>query len=385
MPHKQNTRETSVFTQMSQLAVKHGAVNLAQGFPDDDGPEPVKKAAQRAIAAGKNQYAPSHGIAPLREKIAEKTRLKQILDYHPDREVTVVNGATEAVFCAITGLFAAGEEVIAFSPFYESYPDCAQLKGVIFRDCPLVPPTWSIDFSRLRAMITPKTRGLILNSPHNPTGRVFRLQELERLAAIARDHDLIVITDEVYEELTYDNHQHRSIAQLEGMRERTVMTSSTAKTFSMTGWKIGYTLAPPHLTDAIRFVHQTTVFCGATPLQWGMIEAFDLPQSYFEDLRRDYEKKRQWLAKHLANLGFQCQLPEGTYFLLANYAELSDKGDFEFAMELLNSAGVATIPISKFYSDPADSAHLRYLRFGFCKDMTTLEDAYARLQSYFST
>lgn len=368
--------ETSIFSEMSQLAQTHNAVNLAQGFPDFDGPDEIKQAATKAIRDGKNQYAPSHGIIELREKLAERQLESTGISYNPATEVTVFSGATEAMFCAITALCKPGDVIHCFEPFYESYPFAADLVGASLKAIPLNPPDWTIDFERLESELGPKSTAFVLNTPHNPTGRVFTKAELEKLAALITKYNLVLITDEVYEELVFTPSRHLAPATIQGLKERTISISSTSKTYSFTGWKIGYAFAPEALTRLIRIPHQYTVFCSAAPLQWGMLAALDLSKTYYHLFREDYAKRRHALYLCLQKHGFKCKPPEGSYFITADYSSISDLNDQDFARELTKRVNVATIPISGFYNDPKEAAkQLRYVRFAFCKDLTTIAKA----------
>lgn len=367
---------TSIFSVMTQKALAAGAVNLAQGFPDFDGPEAIKDAAIKAIKGGLNQYAPAPGLPGLRTLLAARQLKRTGLSFDPDTEVTVLSGATEAIYCAFQAYFERGDEILAFEPYYDSYPAAAFAAGAKIVGVPLEAPAFHFDPRKLAAAVTPRTRAIILNTPHNPTGRVFGREELETIRKLVVEHDLLVITDEVYEELVYAPAQHISFAALPGMRERTLTISSTSKTFSFTGWKVGYTFAPAAITKALRAVHQFTVFCSATPLQAGMIEALKLPDSYFEGLRADYGAKRQELLRILTAAGFKASAPEGTYFILADYSAHKNVPDIEFATWLTQDVKVAAIPLSVFYDDPAKARETnRYVRFAFCKGVDTLKAA----------
>lgn len=372
--------ELSIFSKMSQLAATHNAVNLAQGFPDFDGPQEIKEAAIQAIRQGRNQYAPATGILELRQALAKAQTAETGCEYDPQTEVTIFSGATEAIYCVITGLCEPGDEVIAFEPFYDSYPVGVMVAGATFKTVPLQAPDWSFDRAALEAAITPKTKLLLLNSPHNPTGKVFKRDELLFIAQLAKTHNFIVMTDEVYEKLVFTPARHMSLSSLPGMRDRTVVVSSTSKTFSMTGWKVGYAFAPAYLSKAIRIPHQYTVFCSATPLQYGMLAAMKLGPEYYLTFRDEYADRRATLYRVLKDFGFQCQQPDGTYFIAANYQGLLDIPDTEFAEWMVQEVGVACIPLSVFYKDQdATRAKLRYVRFGFCKDVETIEAAAERL------
>lgn len=371
---------TSIFTVMTQKANAAGAVNLAQGFPDFDGPDEIKLAAIDAIRGSFNQYAPAPGLPALREKISAFQKDTKDQVWSPDSEVTVFTGATEAIYCAMQALLDQGDELIAFEPFYDSYPASAYSAGAKLVGVPLNAPDWSFSEKDLAEKISSRTRAIIVNTPHNPTGKVFTKAELECIAALAKKHDLLVITDEVYEQLFYKGAEHICMASLPGMAERTVTISSTSKTFSMTGWKVGYTFARPEITRLLRNVHQFTVFCTATPLQAGMITAFDLPAAYYDELRADYQTKRDLLVDILKKNGFRCNAPDGSYFILADYSSVSKKPDVEFATWLTEDIKVATIPTSVFYTDPeAAAARQHYVRFAFCKGESTLRQAAERL------
>ena len=373
-----NSFGTSIFSVMSARAREMQAVNLSQGFPDFDAPEAVKEAACEAIRRGENQYAPAIGIAPLRQAISKRYAEQYGMTYDAEREVTVCTGATEALFCVMQALCNAGDELLTFEPFYDSYAACAVSAGARLVAVPLKAPQWKFDPAALAAAVTPRTKVLLINSPHNPTGRVFTVDELASIATIAQQHDLFVVTDEVYEELYFDSSAHVSLASLPGMRERTVVISSTSKSFSITGWKVGYTLAPAAITDAIRRVHQFTVFCSATPLQWGALAAFDLGEAYFSELRQSYQAKRDRLMAILEPAGFVCAKPEGTYFIVADYSKIDQRGDLEFANWFVQDAGIACIPLSVFYERPELMTE-KCVRFAFCKKEETLDAAAARL------
>ncbi len=378
--------ETSIFSKMTQLAQTFHAVNLAQGFPDFDGPMQIKEAAIQAIRGDKNQYAPSIGVADLRKAIADRQRENYSLDYNPQDEVTVFSGATEALFCSIVALCEPGDEVITFEPFFDTYPAAVMMAGATFKTVPLKGPNWTFDIEDLKAKITPRTRLLLLNTPHNPTGKVFKRPEILQIAQLAKDHNFYILSDEVYEELVYAPARHLNVATLPGMRDRSIVVSSTAKTYSMTGWKVGYAFAPSFLTKQIRIPHQYTVFCSATPLQWGMVQGLRLSYEYYHILREEYAERRLALHSLLQEMGFQCQLPEGTYFIVANYQNLLDIPDTDFAEWLTKEVGVACIPVSAFYEDPeAASKTSRWVRFGFCKDLQTIESAALRFRKNMKT
>lgn len=371
---------TSVFTEMSALAVQHGAINLGQGFPDFAGPDFVKEAAAKAIHDNQNQYAPSHGTPRLRNAIANDwgTRFGREID--PDREVTVTTGATEALFITMLAFVNPGDEVIFFEPFYDSYVPQVIMAGgkpVIVR---LNPPDWTFDIEELRAAITPRTRLLLLNTPHNPTGKVFSKAELEQIAELCREHDLLVLADEVYDRIIFDGHQHVPIATLPGMWERTLSMYSTGKTFSMTGWKIGYVLGPPEMNAAIRTVHQFNVFSTATPFQEAMATAIEVSPElgYYKMLVDEYTRRRDHLRAVLADCGLPPLNCQGSYFLLSDISHLGFETDVDFCRSLVIEQGVAAIPPSAFYLDPA-TAPLQ-ARFCFAKELSTIDAAAERLR-----
>ncbi len=367
---------SSIFSKMSLMANAHQAVNLAQGFPDFDGPDEIKEAAIAAIRGSFNQYAPSIGLAELRRQLAKRQEAQYGLSYDFAEEVTVFSGATEAIFCCILGLCRPGDEVITFEPFFDCYPAATSMAGAQLKTAALKAPNWTIDWAALESQISPKTKLLMFNSPHNPSGKVFRQDELERLAALAEKHNLIVVTDEVYEELIFSPAKHIPMASIKGMRDRTITISSTAKTFSLTGWKVGFTFAEKSLSALIRIPHQYTVFCSATPLQAGMVEAFRLSPEYFANFRQLYTERRDCLLAILRDYDFECDAPEGTYFITADYRRLRDIPDFAFAEWLTKEVGVACLPISSFYLDSASAAQRnRRVRFAFCKEVSTLQAA----------
>lgn len=368
----------SIFSEMTQLANAHQAVNLSQGFPDFDGPDWLKEAAVRAIHEGPNQYAPSHGLPALRKAIAEKTRRVYGLDYDADTEVTVLSGATEAIHSCFAGLLDPGDEVILFEPFYDSYPACAAMAGATVRYVPLRWPDMSFDDAALAAAFNERTRFILVNTPNNPSGKVFTRAELERIAELAKKHDTLVLTDEVYEHIIFDGHEHVCVASLPGMRERTVVISSTAKTFSMTGWKIGYVLAPAPLAKAVRSAHQFVTFCSASPLQAAMAEAVARTDDYLPVLAREYEERRRVLHDILRDVGFGVTMPQGTYFILADIRPFGFDDDAQFCRMLTAEHGVATIPASAFYEHKEEGRFLA--RFAFCKNVETLREAGRRLQ-----
>ena len=366
---------TSVFAEMTALARRHDAVNLGQGYPDFDGPEFVKQAAAEALAAGHNQYAPMPGLPALQRAVAEHQRRFYGLEHDPEREITIHAGATEALCATLAALLDPGDEAVVLEPFYDAYRPgiaLAQAKAVIV---PLAPPEFRLDPRALEAAVTPRTRVLLLNSPLNPAGRVLTRAELEAIAELCLRHDVVAVTDEVYEHIVFDG-AHLPIATLPGMRERTVTISSGGKTFSLTGWKIGWSCASPELTAAVRAVHQFVTFAVATPFQHAMAAALGAPDAYFERLRADYRTRRDRLCAGLAAVGLPVRPPEGTYFALADIRPLGFDDDVAFCRHLVETVGVAAIPTSAFALD----GRLRHLvRFAFCKDDATLAEGLRRL------
>jgi aspartate/methionine/tyrosine aminotransferase len=370
----------TIFTEMTHLAQEHGAINLSQGFPDFDGPAGIIDAAVAAMRAGENQYARSRGPPLLVRAIAASRRRHYGLEYDPETEVTVCSGATEAIASSLLGLLEPGDEVILIEPFYDSYPACLALAGAVPRYLTLRFPDFAVDLDALRRLVTRRTRLLVLNTPHNPTGKVFTRTELEGIAAVCQEHDLRVLADEVYEHLTYDDAVHLPLASLPGMRDRTLTLSSTGKTFSLTGWKIGWAVGPRDMIDATQAAHQFVTFATATPLQVAMAYALEhYTDAYLTDLRSEYGARRAVLVDALRAAGFEVAVPRGTYFVVADFRRIFDGEDREFVRWLIAAHGVAAIPPSVFYAAaPDEGRHL--VRFAFCKQLETLRAAAARLQ-----
>lgn len=378
---------TTIFAEMTALAARHDAINLSQGYPDFDGPDFVKAAAARAMRDGHNQYARTLGVPSLNEAIAAWWGRRAGRPLDPHAEITVTSGCTEALAACTLGLLDPGDEVIVFEPFYDAYPADVALAGARPVCVPLRPDggRFVFDESELRAAFTPRTRAIILNTPHNPTGKVFTRPELQQIASLCIEHDAIVIADEVYERLTFDpSRPHLSIADLPGMADRTVVCSSLGKTFSLTGWKIGWAIAPPHLTAGVRAAHQFLTFATATPLQHGAAAALSSPETepYIASLLRDYADRRRFLCDALGSLGFGVIEPEGTYFIMADHSAVSARlglaDDFALCRWLTAEARVAAIPPSVFYEHKDEGRRL--VRFAFCKRSETLEDAVRRLR-----
>ncbi len=370
---------TSVFTEMSRLADQHGAVNLGQGFPDFPGPEFVKQAAKRAIDADLNQYAISFGSPRLRAAIAREWTLRYGLQIDPDQEVTVTSGATEAIFDAVQAFAGEGDEIVVVEPFYDSYLPSATLAGATLRPVTLRPPDWSFDREEAARAFNPRTRVLLLNTPHNPTGKVFTRDELQFLAGLCQEWDVVAITDEVYERIVFDDAVHAPLATMPGMWERTLTISSTGKTFSMTGWKVGYAIGPAHLNAALRSVHQFVTFASATPFQDAMATALEIAaeRGYYDQLRADYDRRRNSLRLALEAAGLPSLPIGGAYFLLADVSALGFTDDVAFCRWLMIEVGVAAVPPSAFYLDPTRAPLLA--RFCFAKRGETLQLAGDRL------
>ncbi len=367
---------TSVFTEMTRLAHQHGAINLGQGFPDWDGPDFVKEAAARSMAGGHDQYPPSHGIADLREAIALRygPKLGRALD--PETEITVTAGCTEALTAAFLGLIDPDDEVILIEPYYDSYPVGVALAGGMPRFVTLRPPHFRLDADELKAAFSHKTKAIVLNTPQNPTGRVFDRSELETVADLCRTYDTIAIADEVYEDIVYEP-DHLRLATLDGMYERTITLSSIGKTYSLTGWKVGWAIGPEHLSRGLRAAHQFLTFTTPTPVQHGAAAALGAPEEFYTDLRASYLARRDLLVDGLAAAGLRPFKPQGTYFAMADHTEFGFADDRTFCRHLIETVGVAAIPPSAFYHRAADGASL--VRFAFCKDESTLRQAVERL------
>ncbi len=374
---------TSIFSEMTRLATQHNAVNLSQGFPDFPGPANVKEAAIAAIKADMNQYAPSHGLLRLRNAIAAKVQRLYGLDYNPDSEVTVVTGATEGGYATVSALVQQGDEVIIFQPFYDAYPPNVVMAGGTPRYVTLHAPDWHYEAAELEAAFSPRTKAIIVNTPHNPTGKVYSRTELDQIAALCQRYDVIAITDEVYEHLLFDDNQHISLATLPGMRERTVTLNSTGKTFSMTGWKIGYITTSAALTEAIRRTHQFITFCTATPFQTAMAAGIEQAEQsdYYAEYAAAYAARLEKMIGGLQAAGLTPMRPQGTFFVMADTSAYACADDVEFARYLTAEVGVACIPPSAFYAEEQKHAAKYLTRFCFAKTDATLDAAAARLRA----
>lgn len=369
---------TTIFAEMTALAVATGSINLGQGFPDTDGPAEIADAAIAAIRDGHNQYPPGPGIPALRAAVADHQRRCYALDYDPDREVLVTTGATEGIAAALLGLCEPGDEVVMFEPFYDSYAACVAMAGAVAKVVTLRAPDWSFDPEELRAVVSARTRLLLLNSPHNPTGKVFSPDELAQIAGVCREHDLVAVTDEVYEHLVYDG-QHVPLATLDGMRDRTVSLSSAGKTFSFTGWKIGWALGPADLVSRVRAAKQFLTFATGTPFQHAIAVGLDAGDRLVVPLRDSLRERRDLLCDGLASLGLTVYRPAATYFATTDVASIGEDDAARFCRALPERCGVVAVPSSVFYRDPASGRTL--VRWAFCKRPEILREALVRLKA----
>ena len=377
---------TSIFSEMTQLAVKHSAVNLGQGFPNFSGPKDLLQVASDSIVKRElNQYSRSFGLPQLTSSIKNRFKLTQNLEYNDQNEITVFSGATEAIFAIFASVLELGDEVIIFEPHYDSYRPSINAAGgkekIITLRKSAQDQRFTFDKGELTSAISPKTKAILINSPNNPTGSVFTNEELAFIADLCIKHDCIAVSDEVYEYIVFDGLKHKSIASFPGMKDRTITISSAGKTFSVTGWKIGWALASKDLTNAIRTSHQFITFCSATPFQYAIADALNFNEEFFEDLRSSYENKRNKLCSGLEKIGFKVIQPQGTYFTQVDVSDmcksLKIKGDVEFCKFLVEKLGVCGIPSSAFYSWNISTS---YVRFAFCKTDDVLEEALERLK-----
>jgi N-succinyldiaminopimelate aminotransferase len=380
LAHRLDGIPPTIFTTMSTLAIRTGAVNLGQGFPDADGPPSVLAAADRAMRSGANQYAPGPGVPVLRQAIARHQERHYGIDLDPDRQVVVTTGCTEGVAAALLGLVDAGDEVVVLEPYYDSYVAMIQMCGGVRRPVTLRAPDFRLDVDELRAAIGPRTRFVLLNSPHNPTGTVLTPAELQAVADLAIEHDLIVITDEVYEHLTFADetgaHPHLPISTLPGMFERTLTLSSAGKSYSVTGWKVGWATGPDDLVGAVLAAKQWLTFTSGTPLQHGIAAALDDEPDWPRDLARDLQSRRDLLCDGLSSLGLDVRRPEGTYFALTDVSSLGWPDGMAFCLALPERAGVVAIPAQPFHDSDAGD---QLVRWAFCKEAAVIEEALGRL------
>ena len=370
--------EPTIFSAMSALAVRTGSVNLGQGFPDRDGPATVLDAAAAAIHEGHNQYAPGIGVPELRRAIAAHQQRHYGIELDPDRQVCVTTGCTEAVAAALLGLVDPGDEVVVLEPYYDSYVAMLQMTGAVRRPVTLRAPDFRLDLAELRAAVTPATRFVLLNTPHNPTGTVLDREELQAIADLAIEHDVVVITDEVYEHLVFDDHEHQPIATFPGMEERTLTLSSAGKSWSVTGWKVGWATGPEDLVDAVLSAKQWMSFCSGTPLQHAAAHALEHEGDFPTRLAKDLQDRRDLLCAGLEDAGLTVRVPEGTYFALTDVSHLGWADALEFCWALPDRAGVVAIPAQAFYDDQDEGRHL--VRWAFCKEPDVIEDGLRRLR-----
>ncbi len=367
----------SVIREMTRLALQHGAVNLSQGFPDFPAPPEIKNAAKAAIDADLNQYAITWGAKKFRDAIAANFERMQGIAVDPEREITVCCGSTEAMLSAMMAIINPGDEVVVFEPFYENYGPDAILSGATPRFVRLHPPDWTFDSSELAAAFGPATKAIILNTPNNPTGKVFDRAELETIRDLCLRWNAFAITDEIYEHMLYDGAHHISLATIEGMRDRTITINALSKTYSVTGWRVGWAIAAPGVTAAVRKVHDFVTVGAAAPLQEAGVVALGMPRTYYETLAREYLARRDRLLGILSQAGFRCFQPRGAYYIMTDISRFGFPDDVAFARYLVKEIGVAAVPGSSFYRDPADGR--THLRFTFCKKESTFEAAAERL------
>ncbi|MFA5584068.1 MAG: methionine aminotransferase [Bacteriovoracaceae bacterium] len=375
---RMNQFKDSIFGVISNLAREHGAVNLGQGFPDFDGPEFIKKIAEQKIHEGHNQYAPFHGAVNLRREISSYYDRFYRLRYDQDTEVTVTVGATESIYVTIMAMINPGEEVIVLEPFYDSYIASINMAGGVVVPLTMHAPDFKVDMAELKKAVTPKTKMIIINNPHNPTGKVWEQSELQEIANIAIENDLYVLSDEVYEFLLFDGAQHIPMATLNEMKERTITISSAGKTFGLTGWKVGWICANPEVSKACRLVHQYVTFSVTTPIQEAIAEGLKSLETYVPEFQARYQKKRDLFYKELTNLGFEFPIPRGTYFMMVPIRNKTELKDVDYAMKLIRENKVATVPPSAFYMKSSEGEN--YLRFCFAKKEETLKEAALNLQ-----
>lgn len=369
----------SVIREMTRIAGLHpGTVNLAQGFPDFDPPEELRDAVKRAVDHGGNQYSITWGDPGLRAAIARKAKAFNGIDADPEKNLVVTCGATEAMMASMLSLIDPGDEAVIFEPFYENYGPDARVSGATPRHVRLAWPDWGFDPEAVKAAFTPKTKVLILNTPNNPTGKVFSRSELGLLADLCTDHDVVAVTDEIYEHMVYDGGRHISLATIGRMAERTVTINGLSKTYSATGWRVGWAIAPPTLATAIRRAHDFLTVCAPHAFQLAGVAALALPPSYYDELQRSYQAKRDRLVRALQGAGIDCRPPAGTYYVMTDFSRFPFDDDWKFAMHLIETCGIATVPGSSFYADPRSGRH--QVRFVFCKQEQTLDETARRLE-----
>jgi len=378
LSHKAERFTESVIREMTRLAQIHQAINLAQGMPDFEAPREIKEAACQAIMSDINQYAITWGAKVFRNAIAAKAKSILGLDIDPEREITVTCGSTEAMIASLLAVINPGDEVVIFEPFYENYGPDTILSGATPRFVTLHSPDWHFDPKELENAFNDRTRAIIINTPNNPTGKVFSREELQFIANLCMKWDALAITDEIYEHILYDNHIHHTMATIDGMRNRTITINAMSKTYSVTGWRVGYVIASPQLTQGIRKVHDFLTVGAPAPLQEAGARALALPQQYYTDLAAAYQRRRDLLLTALRNTGFNCTTPEGAYYIMADFSALSLLGDTEFTRYLVKDIGIAVVPGSSFFHEPERGS--KYVRLCFCKKDSTLQSAAERLQ-----
>ncbi len=371
----------SVIRDMTRLALKHNAINLSQGFPDFDTPEPVKEAAVHAIQSGLNQYAITWGYPPLREKLAELYTARLGWSVHPDQHVTVTCGVSEGIITAVQSILNPGDEILILEPAHDNFRPSAFIANATPVSVALDAPDYRLEVAKLRAAITPKTKAMLLNTPHNPTGRVFDADEIAGVVEVVLENDLVLITDEIYDRILYDGRSHQSPGSLEPLKERTITIGGLGKTFAMTGWRLGYVIAPERFAEGIRTLHDYTTICAATPLQAAAAAALALPESFFAQTTSDYHQRRALIMEILTEVGFQASTPQGAYYIMADYSQLpipqASLPPTEFAYFMASEVGVAVVPGDSFYSLAGYGRST--IRFAFPKKLTTLEQAGERL------
>jgi aspartate/methionine/tyrosine aminotransferase len=367
----------SVIREMTRVAARNKAVNLAQGFPDFPAPEAIKTAAIEAIAGDINQYAITWGAKPFRDAVAQKYRRHYAIDLDPESEITVCCGSTEGMMASLLAVTNPGDEVVIFEPYYENYGPDTLLCGASRRFVPLRPPDWSFDPEELRRAFTPRTKAIIINTPNNPTGKVFTRGELTFIAGLCQEFNALAITDEIYEHIIYDGTEHVPMLTLPGMRDRTILVNSLSKTYSVTGWRVGWVLASPDLTDTIRKVHDFLTVGAAAPLQQAGAVALSLPDSYYAELARSYQERRDLIRPVLEDAGLKPSRANGAYYVMTDIGSFGYSDDVAFVRDLVEKVGVAGVPGSSFFADPRQGS--RYVRFCFCKRHETIEAARQRL------
>ena len=369
----------SVIREMSRIATKHNAINLAQGFPDFPACDEIKQAAVQAILDNHNQYAITWGTKSLRDAIAAKNKRDYGIELDPERQITVCCGSTEGMVATLLATVNPGDEVIIFQPFYENYGPDAILCGATPKYVQLHPPEFNFNVEELTAAFSDRTKAIIINTPNNPTGKIFTREELDLIAKLCIKHDVLAITDEIYEHIIYDGATHIPLYTLPGMAERTIMINGISKTYSVTGWRIGYVIASPEISQSIRKVHDFLTVGAAAPLQVAAAHALGFPETYYKNLASFYAQRRDFMLKELTAIGFKCIKPAGAYYIMTDFSSFGWDNDVDFARYLAEEVGVAVVPGSSFYKGDSNDKH-RFVRFCFCKQFSTLEAAIERLQ-----